>query len=354
MTTNLNNTIDPKIIERLQKMLRLANDGGATEGEANNAMEIAERIMLENNLSMAMVEASNGKAAEDRLKHRIDKGARYRWQRKLMWAIAQSCFCYLTELSIQKPNRFGMQDITIGYNLIGRVSNVETAKQMYEYLIHTITRLKRDYSSDRKSQELFVAGISDRLRSRVIQRHRDQIAAQKAEAEKQRREQETRSRHPASAPATGNALVVVLEDYERMERDFNEDFRQGWAPGTTMRKRQEASDRHHEAEILKAKLIAEGVDPEVAYDMAHLGWTREKAEEYEARVKAQAQSDTDKPSGRRYRYKRTREDRLNDWDYERSQSEQYRDGVRAGDSVSLNEQVGSKTTSTKQLEGESK
>lgn len=41
-----NQTIDPKVIARLKKMLHLAQHGSANEGEANNAAEIAQKIML--------------------------------------------------------------------------------------------------------------------------------------------------------------------------------------------------------------------------------------------------------------------------------------------------------------------
>ena len=56
--------IDRKTLDKIRKLMNLAKDGGATEGEASVAMEKAREIMATNNLSMAQLEASGKSGGE--------------------------------------------------------------------------------------------------------------------------------------------------------------------------------------------------------------------------------------------------------------------------------------------------
>jgi hypothetical protein len=50
---------EDKILSRIQKMLALANDLAATEGERDNALRMAYNLMAKHNLDMVTVEARN-------------------------------------------------------------------------------------------------------------------------------------------------------------------------------------------------------------------------------------------------------------------------------------------------------
>lgn len=54
------NPVDPKIVGRIHKLMALARNGAATEAEAELALEHAQRMMQEYNLSIAEIEASGG------------------------------------------------------------------------------------------------------------------------------------------------------------------------------------------------------------------------------------------------------------------------------------------------------
>lgn len=62
----MDNTTD-SIIKRIKKLLTLANNSGATEAEAKNAMAMAQRLMTKYNISMANV--GNDKPSERNIRH---------------------------------------------------------------------------------------------------------------------------------------------------------------------------------------------------------------------------------------------------------------------------------------------
>lgn len=333
--TIIQQQIDPAIVSRVKKLLALARDGGASEAEANLAMQRAQEVMLANNLSIAQVDASGTGGAEARLKDGLKKKASFHWQRELMAEIAKSCFCHLDVTTERRAIRYGAtRELHTGYELIGRVSNVTTAKQMYEYLLHTIERLRSDYGGTPRDGALFVEGLAFRLRDRVRDRHARAL-----------REQREKAKAQAASASTANALVVILEDYAVAERELNEDLRDGRPPGTTTKRRleSEAKERANQARI--AKLKTEGMDSNVAYFVVYLNWSVEKAEAWMKAHQAAA-----KPSSAgRTRYRRTHEDRVQDRMAERSRSAQWRDGESAAEDVGLDDQIGNKARDTKRL-----
>lgn len=240
-----NQNIDPKVIAKLKKMLHLANHGSASEGEAMNAAEIAQRIMLENNISMAMVESASDAPEGAQRKKTVDEGnARFAFQRNLMVACAEVNFVY-QEVNW---NYRGTYKKATGYTLIGREANVVAAKMLFEYLFQTIDRLGLDYVGGDQSQAFGIAANSfkEGCAERIGQRLRDQHRTRMEEQARAAREANAAARHPASS---GTALVVVMDDYAQDERDRNEDLRLGKPEGFTAHKRLMATRR---SEIMSA------------------------------------------------------------------------------------------------------
>ena len=229
----MDQNIDPKVIARLKKMLHLAAHGSANEGEANNAAEIAQRIMLENNISMAQVDAHSDAPEGSQRKKTVDEGnAKYAFQRDLMAACADVNFVFQEVRWDFK----GTYKKAIGYTLIGREANVVAAKLLFEYLSQTIDRLGLEYvgGDERLAYGIpansFKEGCSARIGERLRERHRQNLAEQARAA----REANAAARHPASS---GTALVVVMDDYAQDEKDRNEDLRLGKPEGYTAAKR---------------------------------------------------------------------------------------------------------------------
>lgn len=228
-----NQNIDPKVINRIKKMLAMANHGASNEGEANNAAEMAQKIMMEHNISMAMVEGAPDAEDGSARKKSVDEGnAKYAFQRELMVACAEVNFVY-QEVNY---NYRGTYKRATGYTLIGREANVVAARTLFEYLFQTIDTLGLDYVNGDTSQAFGIAansfkeGCAARIGERLRERHRTQLAEQAREA----RERNAAANHPAS---TSTALAVVMTDYAQDERDRNEDLRLGRPEGTTAHKR---------------------------------------------------------------------------------------------------------------------
>lgn len=326
--------MDMKVIDRINKLLALAKDSGATEAEALLAMEKAQAIMDEHNLTMA--ELGSGEGGQ-RSKEGFDGQAMFEYQRNMMAVIAEVNYCYVAVLYSYKTR--GRR--AIGYRLIGQQANVASTRVMFEYLANTIDRLVRDFNGGdyklrmSRSSISWCAGCAERLCERIKERHENFIAEQKKEADAKKRA----AQHPAS-PSHG-ALVVVMEDYAQKERDLNNDFKHGWEPGTTERERLSRELRHKEQREKKiAKALAAGFDNRVAeafaeyyfeslqeaYDWVHgvqkpmTEEERRKAEKEEERMR------------RRWRNEHNREMAKKDWNA-------YGKGKEAGAKISLNPQV---------------
>lgn len=233
-TTEQQTPIDPKVIARIQKMLNLARDGGATEGEANAAMDAAEKTMAKYNLTMAEVEAGGGNAGEGskRTKQQSKGKAQYEFQQQLMRICAEVNYCVALLVSEWKRGR----SMATGFVLIGREANVIATRELYDYLNATTERLAFEYVGCDNAQRLsrkavsFKKGCAERLGERLLDRHRAAMEEQAREA----RERNAAARHPAS---TGTSLVVVMKDFAQEERDANEDVRWGLVIGTTAAER---------------------------------------------------------------------------------------------------------------------
>lgn len=254
--------MDKSIILRIQKLLALGAEGsGASEAEANSAMEKAHAIMSEHNLTVATIQATGEKGSETRKKEGMDGQAMFDYQRDLMARIAEANYCYVS--IIYKYTKRGAKGA--GYQLIGTESNVATSKVMFEYLMQTINRLVMDEIGNDYRKRMsrwaisWCTGCANRLGERIMERHQNYLAEQKKKA----KEAETAARHPSS-PSHG-ALVVVMEDYARKEADLNADFRNGLEPGTTAARREEREASAIQLKQQKfAKAVASGFDHKVA------------------------------------------------------------------------------------------
>lgn len=348
--------IDTKVVERIQKLLALAHpDGGATEAEMNLAMEKAQEIMRDNNLSMAMIDASGGKS-EGRAKEETKKNALYPYQRNLMTALCDTNYCHVTvsyKAAARRSLNAKYRTFPAGYQIIGRESNVVLVRVMFDYLIKTINRLVLEELGGDHTKRMsnwamsWCDGCSTRLVERIKAQYDKILHEQKIEAEQKRKEYETRSKHPGAAPqSNGNALIVILEDHAQSERDLNEDFRNGRAPGTTARQRAEQKAARKKA---IADAIADGVTDKDVLSWMEYGYTREQAEkmvdrnkiEEEIEVKVKKKETDAQRRKREEREARARERSRHRYWREQSKRnpEGYRSGTAAGDKISLHQQI---------------
>lgn len=113
-----------KVLDRVKKMLALANDAGASEGERDNAMRMAHATLAKYNLSMAEAETHEGTAAEKRILGSL-KIKSAPWQRTIAHGVAQLFFCEFFFYSTS-------------FVFVGRESNSITASELTKYLLRSV------------------------------------------------------------------------------------------------------------------------------------------------------------------------------------------------------------------------
>jgi hypothetical protein len=120
------------VLDRVRKLLAVANDAGATEGERDNALRMAHKTLAKYNVSMAEAEAIRPGDTEDRVIHRAQFFGRP-WARVASHAVANLFFCeyiYTSSGRAKKTTHF----------FIGRETNAITAASMAEYIVNSIMR----------------------------------------------------------------------------------------------------------------------------------------------------------------------------------------------------------------------
>lgn len=121
-----------KILARVQKMLNLAYDSGATEGERDNALRMAHSTLAKYNLELADVERNVDKKVEPREQHIAQFYGRP-WARSVARSVGDLFFCSYLYLSARKAT-------DVRHYFIGRHSNAVTASMMATYIVQSIMK----------------------------------------------------------------------------------------------------------------------------------------------------------------------------------------------------------------------
>lgn len=186
---------EDRILDRVRKLLAVANCEGATEGERDNALRMAHNLLAKHELEMEDVKGYERDRLDPRELHE-NEGWNIAWTRALRRVMATLFLCRYVE--------GGRINATRGKHFwIGRVSAVTTAMWMSDWIIAALLkeadrRYKHRLTPEGRS---FCVGVVDRLRQRV----------RAMQAEQQ-----------ATFAEAGSALVVI--DIAKSEEDANDDF----------------------------------------------------------------------------------------------------------------------------------
>lgn len=118
------------VLSRIKKMLALANDAAASEGERDNALRMAHATLAKYNLSMAQVNAT-GSLTEDRVVGDFEL-REYAWMRSVAHAIGELFFCIMFYQKTQVKHA--------RYTFVGKDSNARTAVEMTRFILSSIDR----------------------------------------------------------------------------------------------------------------------------------------------------------------------------------------------------------------------
>lgn len=145
--------MDKKLKDKLKKLLTLANDSGATEAESNTAMLKFQEILALHKLSLSDVDL---KSEHDTTEGIVSIGKRP-WVSFLYSAACRLCFCTM----------FVHNKSVI---IIGKPSDIESAKCLAEYLIETCSKLSVQFEgTGKRSKAAFRTGFSHRVAVRAIE-----------------------------------------------------------------------------------------------------------------------------------------------------------------------------------------
>lgn len=319
--------IDAKIIDRIKKLLALANNN-PNENEAAVAMAKATELLEAYNLDMASVGGTTDHARNDKKR----KGGLYSWQRNLWRAVAELNFCHYFSL---KGLARGSQ---YEHRLIGSHANVIATEMMATYLQDTVEKLAQKWAKESGYGSVFVReaiayreGMTNRLAERLAARREELVSKARQEAEERKRNQ------ARAEVVTGNELTIL--DVISSEADFNNDYLNGWEMGTTARNR---AKREAESAAWRAKYEADQAARKKWEEENPVAAARERekaAAEYEEWLnslpKAKRRRQTKEPQIR-YRKATPEEERMS--------LGSYRAGRARGNDVGIDTQVGGTVT----------
>lgn len=174
------------ILQKIQKLLRVRTDRGATEPEAEAAMTAVQRLLREHRLTMADVppsattdnETSNQQTVSQ-ASYRFKKKSFYVWERRLMNVVGELCE---VDYFINQSYEGGHQNLYPSF--LGVAQDAYVAVEMYAYLHHTVTKLREQYLRENRSyihsllrsepgmnmslvHNSYMMGLVGRLRERV-------------------------------------------------------------------------------------------------------------------------------------------------------------------------------------------
>jgi hypothetical protein len=139
-------TLDPKVLERIQKLLAMSTSSNKHEAEAHLARAMA--MMTEHNLSMQVIENRKDRRgvniATDYTKARYTEGAKASYERSYVCWILKSFF-FVDTIS-HKVIEDGKKVSFLSF--VGKKENVQVATYVYGFLCQTFRNLWKQYHAD--------------------------------------------------------------------------------------------------------------------------------------------------------------------------------------------------------------
>jgi len=162
------------ILKRIQKLLKLSVENGASENEAMQAADKAQKLLQEHNLSISDLKDEDQVEPMDSEDVEVDRDL---WKGYIRNATAKLYFCKTyTTMKLDKHYR-KVKVITF----VGRKSNRLVATEMCKYFINTIERLTAEEfkavpgsrASINKMSHAFKQGAASRLSKRLNDKYNE-------------------------------------------------------------------------------------------------------------------------------------------------------------------------------------
>lgn len=172
----MNDQANKDIIDRITKLMRLASDGRASEGEIQNALSFARRLMDKHNIAEQSilldesddVVASHIEEVEVFSRTMPSLGTFYHY---LAFAVGTLCECRVYQRRAYGDVK-GYRKLQTKIIMYGQPHDVALAKALYAELVttmHAMARLATGQSWSHRSSRSYMVGFS----SRLVQRARE-------------------------------------------------------------------------------------------------------------------------------------------------------------------------------------
>lgn len=201
MTTEFNNSA---VIEKIKKLLALANDGGATEEEAATAASMASALAIKYSMDLAKIQLSGQPTA----KEGVEDQTVYESDKYEPWIA--SLIHGLVALN-GGTFYFSNWGSSVHYRVIGKPTALAVIRLMIPYLVKSVKRLNTEavkrYGFTMDQRRAFRAGFRQSCAFRLYER-----MGEKAE--------EMRTKDDVAQKTTGSTALVVLNHFEQDARDI--------------------------------------------------------------------------------------------------------------------------------------
>ena len=162
------------VLNRIQKLLKMSTENGASENEAMLAADKAQKLLQEHNLSIADIKDDSQAEPMDSEDVEVDRDL---WKGYIRNATAKLYFC--TTYTTMKLDKYYKKVKVITF--VGRKSNRMVATEMCKYFINTVNRLADEEfrevpgsrASINKMAHAFKQGAASKLSSRLRKRYEE-------------------------------------------------------------------------------------------------------------------------------------------------------------------------------------
>jgi len=162
------------VLNRIQKLLKMSTENGASENEAMQAADKAQKLLQEHNLSIADIKDDSQAEPMDSEDIEVDRDL---WKGYIRNATAKLYFCK-TYTTMKFDSRYKKVKVI---TFVGRKSNRMVATEMCKYFINTVDRLAaeefREVPGSRatinRMAHAFKQGAASKLSGRLRERYNE-------------------------------------------------------------------------------------------------------------------------------------------------------------------------------------
>lgn len=188
-----------KVFEQIKKLLRLSQDGGASESEAQSAMNLAQNLALKHGLSLENIDLNDSERNTARVQGQeilLDGVNRIEWKAVLIRQLAYTngCFFYWDQTDSRMSEKGKRLVVKNRLILIGTEMNRFMVKEGFRYLEEVVEVLAKEELADTERiiriKELFMPdglnrreflssfkiGCAERLSERLYDDYKKRIA----------------------------------------------------------------------------------------------------------------------------------------------------------------------------------